>query len=430
MPQAYLLRVVQPRLPEPRGTGSAWFSAGAAPAVWLTWACCGSVKAQLARYSLAPEAYAAWRAGVGQAMAAGRGKAVPIAEIRVEGLVRTNPNIVRRLIRSRVGQPIDEAQVVADAQRIFARGDYEKVDYNVTDSENGRVLEFLPLEKPWGPDYLRFDLGLMSSAAGDTGFVLRADYARTWINALGARWNNTLQLGRTALLETSLFQPLDLRQRFFVEPGLRFSREQQDLYRGEDRVARYERTLREASLAMGEAFGTWGELRVGLRRAQGDYLAKTGTVLLPELRNVVIGGFTSRFTFDTRDSPFIPTHGAYVHVDLYAATAALGSQDSYHRAQLFAQTARRLGAVGRIAYLRKLTDLQTLLGQALYAGATLEAGNMYDRIDRASARGVILGSSVFFAGRTPLGPLLLSLGYAEGGHTAFFLQIGRPLVER
>lgn len=42
------------------------------------------------------------------------------------------------------------------------------------------------------------------------------------------------------------------------------------------------------------SFGTCGELRVCLRRAQGDYLAKTGTVLLPQPRNVAIGGEGTR----------------------------------------------------------------------------------------------------------------------------------------
>jgi NTE family protein len=87
-------------------------------------------------------------------------------------------------------------------------------------------------------------------------------------------------------------------------------------------------------------------------------------------------------------------------------------------------------AFGRLAYLRKVTDLRTLFGQSLYAGLSIEAGNMFDRVDGARAHGPILGSSVFFGGRTPLGPLLIMLGYAEGGHHAAYLQLGRPLEQR
>lgn len=434
-----------------------------------------SMATQLERYSLSPQAYAEWRAHIASA-AAGAPRMLRVSDIRIEGLEQTNPEIVRRQIRSRVGEPVNEAQIVADAQRIFARGDYEKVDYNVTESDGGgQVLEFLPLEKPWGPHYVRFDLGLMSSSGGDTGFVVRVDHARSWLNALGARWTNALQVGRTALIETSLFQPLDAGQRFFIEPGLGWRREQEDLYRGEDRIARYQHTSADATLDLGVALGSWGEIRLGARRGQTDFNAETGAIVLPEFEDVDTGGFTSRLTFDTRDSHFVPTRGSYAHIDFYAADAALGAQDSYESIEMFAQHVRPFGgdllffelgggtdfdgdapaydlftlgglgqlaglqheqlrgheyAYGRIAYLRKVTDLQTLLGQALYAGLSMEAGNMFDRVDDAQASGAILGSSLFFGGRTPLGPLLLSFGYAQGGHKAIYLQLGRPLKER
>lgn len=433
-----------------------------------------AVAARLTPYSLSPDAYARWRLRIGAAAAAAP-RSMVVDEIRVDGLRRTNADIVRREIRSRVGESLDEAQVVGDAQRIFARGDYEKVDYNIETTEQGSVLQFLPAEKSWGPNYLRFDLGLMSSAGGDTGYVLRADHSRAWVNRLGGRWSNVVQVGRTALAESSLFQPLAADQRFFVEPMVRLGREQQDVYSDGDRIARYELKELEGGVDLGTVFGTWGEWRVGIARTYTDFTVETGDPLLSEFRNVDLGAFTSRFTLDTRDSVFVPTRGVYAHLDIRAEDPVLGSEVEYQRAELFMQHARRLGkdlvyfeagggtdfdgtappydlftlggmgrlagfeyqelrgheyAFGRIAYLRKVTDLQTLLGQALYVGASLEAGNMFDRIDGSDASGAILGSSLFFGGRTPLGPLLLTFGYAEGGHTAAYLQLGRPLEER
>jgi hypothetical protein len=55
---------------------------------------------------------------------------------------------------------------------------------------------------------------------------------------------------------------------------------------------------------------------------------------------------------------------------------------------------------------------------------------MSGRIDGTADGGPILGSSVFLGGRTMLGPALLILGFADGGRTAAYLQIGRPLRER
>jgi len=429
---------------------------------------------QLARYSLTPEAYAAWRAGLENAVRAER-VGPTVRAIRIGSLTRSNREILRRQIESRVGEPLDEARVIEDAQRIFSRGDFAKVDYTITTANSGAELEFLPLEKPWGPNYLRFDLGMSYSTGGDTGFVLRADHLRTAVTTLGGRWYNTLQVGRTSLLETSLLQPLDLTQRLFVEPRLRISRELQDLYRGEQRVARYEYTYVEGQVDAGVSFGTWGELRLGLKRSQSDYTTQTGDVLLREFRDIDSAGIAARFLVDSRDTPFLPTRGTYLNFNFYSSEAALGGAQSYQRAEIFGQRVFRLRgnllyleaaggsdfgsntpsyerftlggisqlagfeseelrgreyAFARVAYLWKVTDLQTLFGQALYAGVSLEAGNMFERIDGADAEGAILGSSLFFGGRTPLGPLTLVFGISEGGRKAAYLQLGRPLKER
>lgn len=432
------------------------------------------VASRLGHYSVSPEAYARWRSGIAHAASA-TPKIVTVDEIRVDGLQRTNPDFVRRKIRSRVGEPVSEQQIVADAQRIFAHGDYEKVDYNLEQTEEGAVLQFLPAEKPWGPNYLRFDLGLMSATGGDTSYVLRADHSREWINSLGGRWTNSLQLGTNALLETRLFQPLGTGERLFVEPRLHWSREQQNVYLGSDRVARYDLAEIAGGFDVGVSLGTWGEWRVGIERKSTDFTVDTGPRVLSDFRNVPIGALTSRFTVDTRDSAYVPTRGVYAKVDMMAAESGLGSDDEYERVELFVQHPRLVGkdlvyfelgagtdfdgsapnydlftlggigqlagfqqqelrgheyAYGRLAYLRKVTDLRTLVGQSLYAGLSVEAGNMFERMDGRAASGPILGSSIFFGGRTPLGPLLISLGYAEGGHQAAYLQLGRPIDAR
>lgn len=432
-----------------------------------------AVASQLARYSVPPDEYARWRARVA-AKSMDEPTTLVVNAVRVTGLDRVNPAVLERQIASRPGEPLTSEQVARDAQRIFSRGDFEKVDYSIQYDAGGPALEFRPLEKTLGPDYLRFDLGLMSNTGGDTGFILRAEHTRTWINALGAQWNNTLQVGRTALVQTSVFQPLDLAQRFFVEPQLSAYRELHDIFRGDESVARYELDALEGSLDAGMSLGTWGEFRVGVSRSLTDFTSDIGALVLPEVDDSDLGGLTSRFTVDTRDSPFLPTRGDFLRLDMYSSQSWLGAEEIYHRGELVAQHvlpfrrgmmhllaaggsdfgtnapsydlfamrgARQLAgyqfdelrgreyALARIAYMYKVSDLQTLLGQALYAGISAEAGNMFERADGARAEGAIFGSSLMFGGRTPLGPLLIVVGFAEGGKNSVYLQIGRPLEE-
>ncbi len=67
--------------------------------------------------------------------------------------------------------------------RIYGTRDYESIGYQVVGGETGpRALLIEPVEKSWGPDYLRFGLGLASDFSGDSQFNLLAQYRKTWIS--------------------------------------------------------------------------------------------------------------------------------------------------------------------------------------------------------------------------------------------------------
>src|SRR5512134_1008801 len=73
-----------------------------------------AVADKLKRYSLPPEQYAALRSTqVAEAKALGT-----VDEIRVEGLKRTNPAVVRELVESKPGEPLTEAKLGADLRRV------------------------------------------------------------------------------------------------------------------------------------------------------------------------------------------------------------------------------------------------------------------------------------------------------------------------
>ena len=68
------------------------------------------------------------------------------------------------------------------------------------------------------------------------------DHDRTWINSRGGRWHNALQIGRQAFLTTDFYQPLDVSQRFFVQPIAMVREDIEDIYLDGDRS----RSLRAA----------------------------------------------------------------------------------------------------------------------------------------------------------------------------------------
>ena len=101
------------------------------------------------------------------------------------------------MIESKPGEPLTEDKLGADLRRIYGTGDYESLSYRIVGGETGpRALLIEPVEKSWGPDYLRFGLGLESDFRATAQFNALVQYRKSWINHLGAEWT-TQATGRS-----------------------------------------------------------------------------------------------------------------------------------------------------------------------------------------------------------------------------------------
>jgi NTE family protein len=79
----------------------------------------------------------------------------------------------------------------------------------------------------------------------------------------------------------------------------------------------------------------------------------------------------------------------------------------------------------RLTHYRRL-DLNPGIARALFAGATLELGNAWERGDTPRLRDLRLGSSVFLGADTGVGPVYLALVHAPKGFTGVYFFLGRP----
>ena len=81
-------------------------------------------------------------------------------------------------------------------------------------------------------------------------------------------------------------------------------------------------------------------------------------------------------------------------------------------------------ALARLLYYRRLTGFQAAgFSVRIYAGASLEAGNVYAREASITTSSLRTAWSLFVGGDTPLGPLFLGYGRSED-RDRFYLTIG------
>src|SRR5262249_11537429 len=143
----------------------------------------------------------------------------------------------RRGIRQKEGEPLDAQKLREDLVVEYSQGDLQTLDYNVAKMRDKTLLRIVPIEKPWGPDYLRFGVNLASDFRAESTYNVRALYQRTWLNSLGGEWLLGLQIGSEQNATTEFYQPLDYRQRWFVRPYASAGLAKTGLYFDNDRLA-------------------------------------------------------------------------------------------------------------------------------------------------------------------------------------------------
>ncbi len=424
---------------------------------------------RLAALSLPPDQYAQLRT-VQRALPPPDPR--PADEIRFAPMERVNPKFAAATMETRPGEPITQETLDRDMRRLFGTGDFEHVNYRFLEEPGKHVMAVDAVEKTYGPNYLRFGLGLSSDFRGNAYFNLLASYRRTWLNSLGAEWRNDVQVGQTSSLISEFYQPLDTRQLFFVAPRIELERRPVNVYNGNNKIAEYDLRRTDFAFDVGSQFTKYGEARVGVVIGHQNVSLSTGPVsLAPATTNSIDRrAITGRLLFDQLDSINFPRFGYGGTLNIYSSQGSMGATNTYTKGEITATGAyssgnhtvnigvragSNIGGPGlprydlfqwggflqqsgystgqliggnlqfaRLVYYNRLANQPLLDG--VYAGASLEAGRVGAPLAPANPTGLLKSASVFLGVDSLIGPLYLAYGRAAGGQYAFYLFLGKP----
>lgn len=422
---------------------------------------------RLAPLSLPPAQYAALRK---RQLTVAPPDLRPVDKIVFRGLRLVNPAVLAAEMETKPGQPIDQARLDRDMLRLYGTGDFEHVNYRFLETPGERVLSVEAIEKSWGPNYVRFGLGLSSDFRGDAYWNLLGQYRMTWLNQLGAEWRTQAQVGSTSRLYTEFYQPLDVRQFFFVAPYAYIERQLFSLYQEDTRLVRYDVSSGRVGFDFGSQFTRYGELRVGPYYGRLRARLDTGpTAFAPSPNDATEAGGRVRLFFDQLDNVNFPRSGYSSDLQLYASREALGATLDYTKWNLGGTLAHSFGphtfsvgfrfggkigsdplpnydlfqwggflqqsglptgalyggtiAFGRLVYYNRLLQLPFLEG--VYVGGSLEVGRVGDAFVPGSP-GTLSSGSLFLGLDSPIGPVYLGAGLASNGSSSFYFFLGRP----
>ncbi len=420
---------------------------------------------RLGALSVSEPEYTAWR----QSVTVQQSIEIRVADVQFEGLKRVNPEYLRTLTSVRAGDTVDTAAISRDATRMAVVENLDGVDYKLTGDPANPVLVWQPSETLIGPDFLRPSVGLYAAGGGDLQFELALQHVHPWLNSYGGELRNRLQLGSDSLIQTSLYQPVTVAQTFFVEPEFIARQSVEDVYSGNNRIARYHFNDVGGEFDLGANLTNAGQIRIGYFGTKRRTNLDIGIGLLPEV-DTTDAGLTATATYDSREQASFASNGLAAQVQYYKSDSSLGAVRDWERLEaairkgvpagkmmlwftaaggtdlgsaLPADRAFSLGgpqsfpgySIGEVrarsywtldgAVLWHVADILPILNQSLYSGVRFEGGHVYGRVD-PTPDGTLYGASAYLGGRTPIGTLTVGVGWASGSR-AGWITLGTPV---
>ncbi|NNJ98631.1 MAG: patatin [Gammaproteobacteria bacterium] len=387
--------------------------------------------------------------------------------IEIKNQTRLQDDILALIISQTIGEPLDVLQLERDLQVIYGLDLSSSVVYGLEERDGKTGLIVYIRKREWAPTYLNLGFTLRSEFEVGSTATIDLVYTNPTINSLGGEFRATVAGGSEPRLMLDVYQPLDKRFNYFVTGDAGFVSyifPITDNSNNVDLLQRFERSF--VSLAAGRIFRQNTELRLSLFRADGhtETLVGLQPATDPDFDE---GGYKIRLLHDTLDNVDFPRSGAHGRLEWSANREDLGADFDYDQVRFSlagAGTWRRYTVFGRsiiettldenapnnalfrhggflnlsgflnrqlagqhfglleAAFYRRLGNI-TLL--PMYAGFSLETGNVWDDRDQISVDNTVLAGSVFVGANTILGPLYVACGLNDADSSTIYLYLGR-----
>ena len=383
---------------------------------------------------------------------------------------RLSPRVIERRLSAGAGQALDQATLEKDIARIYGLDTFEQVDYEIVSEGDRTGLEVRTTAKSWGPSFVDFGLSLEEDFEGSSDYTFAARFTRAELNRLGGEWRVDTQVGQRTRFFTEFYQPLDLDTRFFLAPQIELSRTNIGVFENGRRTSEFRISSAGAGLDFGRNLGNWGEFRIGFRRSAGRAVPRVGAANLPDF-DFNSGGWFTTFAVDWLDDSDFPGDGQLASISWQAERTSLGAdlssdilrlnwlgahswgkhtllanmrfasavddvlalQNTFNLGGLFNLSGystdelagRQLGLARLVYYKQIAMGRLAALSLPVYAGGSLEAGNVWQNREEVSLGDLRYGSNLFLGIDTPLGPVYLAVGFSEGGETAGYFYLGQ-----
>lgn len=384
--------------------------------------------------------------------------------VRLDNQSRFDDAVILNRMTLQEGDTLDIDILESDILDIYALGFLNLARYELVEENDELGVVYHVSQDTRGTQFL--ETGLTFSGDGDdSSFNVRLGLLKTDLDGYGSEARALAQVGDDPALLLELYKYFDPNLRWFIQPQLAAERRGITQYDEDgDALMRMQVDQYGAGLGIGREFGRHGAIKGGVTVYTGNVDVDIGP---PGVEDEDFDGGEYFLTglYDRLDDRYFPGHGDLLRVNYYNSDESLGADREYEQILFDGLSARTYGDHSLMAggrYYETLDGVspnysqfraggfarlsgyrfEELRGQNFgmvmagyryhaggsglfpaYLGTTLEYGAMADDADDIFDEALIHGSA-YFGYRSPIGPLYLGIGMAEGGKQTYFLYVG------
>jgi NTE family protein len=398
-------------------------------------------------------------------------EAVVVAAVKVENSSGLADGVVRANLPIDAGSVLDLGRLRESVMDLKSLDAFGTIGTRIEARPEGDTLVVTTPPPPYGRDSLQVGLYLEDDLQGHNTYSVYLRHLVQPINRLGGEVATTLEMGEPLRLASELYQPLDVEQRWYANPGAEASRQILPIWSDGEVLGRFQIKHWEARADLGRVLGRWGDLAVSLYRGNYDGSPESGFATVFPSFTETTGGTRVRFRVDTRERALLNRVGTRVEATYDHGSESLGAEASFRRWNLIAEHAFSWGentvapyleagenlddavglasvftlgglgrlsgygnyellgerlALARVLYYRRVArfDISSLRLRA-FLGVSAEAGNVFSFDEAVTTDKLILSGGPFVAAITPIGPIYLGYGMAEGGRDRVYITLGQ-----
>jgi len=184
-----------------------------------------ALRTQLAPLGLSEADYAAYRAGVARCV----GGPPTIDFVELDNRSRFDDAVIDERLHVKLGEPLDEAQLQRDMQRIYALGFLDLSTYEVIEKNGRKGLRVTVQQDSRGRQFIETGFDFYGDS-GSSAIELRLAYLKTDVDRHGAEFRTMLQLGENQGLLAELYKPVTDTLRLILLPRAFATRRQLDIF--------------------------------------------------------------------------------------------------------------------------------------------------------------------------------------------------------